>query len=474
MEGRLVALVAAVALALDPAAAQVAEVEDLVYPPLPEFAIPQPERIVLANGLVVMLLEDHELPLVDATARIRTGSRFEPAEKAGLAALAGVVQRTGGTAAMQGDELDDFLENRAAAIETSIEVDSGSASMSCLADDLPEVLRAFAEVLRRPAFEPAKLEVAKAQLRAAIARQNDDPQDVLFREFDELVFGADSPYARSETFASVVAVTREDLVTWHRRFYHPNNVVLGLVGDFEREAILALVEELFGDWPVGPATPEFAGGIAPASPAGVFTVAREDVNQSSIAMGHLGIRRDAPDYYAVQVLNELFSGSMASRLFAEVRTRQGLAYAVSGGVGSNWDHPGLARLFMTTKTETTGRGIAALLAEARRLAAEPPTGEEVTEAKQSILASFVFNSDSTREVMAQQLTYELFDYPLDWLARYAAGIRGVTVEDVRRAAYERLHPERFAILVVGPQEGRDRALEEFGPVTAVDVTIPGL
>jgi zinc protease len=161
-------------------------------------------------------------------------------------------------------------------------------------------------------------------------------------------------------------------------------------------------------------------------------------------------------------------------LFAEVRTRQALAYAVSGGVGSDWDHPGLTRLFMTTKTETTARGIAALLGEARRLATEPPSAEEVAKAKQSILAAFVFNSDSTRKVMGQQLTYELFGYPLDWLARYAAGIRAVTLEEVQRSARERLHPDGFAILVVGPTEGRDRPLEEFGPVTAVDVTIPGL
>jgi zinc protease len=375
---------------------------------------------------------------------------------------------------MASDALDDFLENRAASIEAGIGVDSGSASMSCLAADLPEVLRAFADVLRRPVFEPAKIEVAKAQLRSAIARQNDDPQDILFREFGEVVYGVDSPYARTETFASVDAVSREDLLAWHQRFYHPNNVVLGVVGDFEREELLALLSEVFGDWPRGPTTPAFEGGIASEAPAGVFAVARDDVNQSSIAMGHLGIRRDAPDYHALQVLNELFSGSMASRLFAEVRTRQALAYAVSGGVGSDWDHPGLTRLFMTTKTETTARGIAALLGEARRLATEPPSAEEVAKAKQSILAAFVFNSDSTRKVMGQQLTYELFGYPLDWLARYAAGIRAVTLEEVQRSARERLHPDGFAILVVGPTEGRDRPLEEFGPVTAVDVTIPGL
>ncbi len=470
----LAALCAAVLAGASAVAAQVQEVEELEFPPLREFPIPRPERLELPNGMVVMLLEDHELPVVDAVARIRTGSRLEPADRVGLAALAGIVQRTGGTEAMSGDALDDFLENRAASIETGTGIDSGSAGMSCLAEDLPEVLAAFAEVLRRPLFEASKLEVAKAQMRSAIVRQNDDPQDILGREFGEIVYGAESPYARSETLASVAAVTREDLLAWHRRFYHPNKVVLGVVGDFERGSLLALLEEAFGDWPRGPEAEPFTGGYAASPAPGVFWVRKDDVTQSSIAMGHLGMRRDEPDYYAVQVLNELFAGSMASRLFATVRTEKGLAYAVTGGVGSDWDHPGLARLWMTTKTGTTGAGIEALLEEARRLVAEPPTEAEVEEAKQSILAAFVFNSDSTREILSQQLTYEYFGYPLDWLARYAAGIEGVTVEQVRQAARERLHPERFAILVVGPAEGRDRALEEFGPVTELDITIPGL
>src|SRR5690606_2086894 len=113
------------------------------------------------------------------------------------------------------------------------------------------------------------------------------------------------------------------------------------------------------------------------SDPGVYEVVKEDMTQSNIAMGHLGITRDNPDFYAVEALNYILSGSSASRLFASIRTRQGLAYAVTGGVGADWDHLGTTRLWMTTSTGTTGAGIAALLAEAQRLAAEPPTAEEL-------------------------------------------------------------------------------------------------
>jgi hypothetical protein len=189
-------------------------------------------------------------------------------------------------------------------------------------------------------------------------------------------------------------------------------------------------------------------------------------------MAHLGIRQDDPAFYAVEVMNNVLSGSASSRLFAEVRTRQGLAYAVSGSVGADYDRPGLTLLWMTTKTDSTAAGIDALLAEARGMSARPPTDDEVAKAKDSILNSFVFNFDSPAKILRQQLTYEYFGYPLDRMERYRAGIEAVTPEQVRRAAADYLHPDRFAILVVGPSEGLDRPLAEFGPVQTVDIAIP--
>lgn len=463
------------AAAAPPAAAQPPVPKDpaeLSYPPLPEFDPPQPERVVLDNGLVVMLLEDHELPLVEATALLRTGSRLEPADQVGLAQLAGTVLRSGGTQAMPSEELNAFLENRAASIETGVGTSFGTASMSALAEDFPAVLAAFADVLRQPAFEADKLEVAKTAVVAAIARQNDDPQGIAFREFTEIVYGEDSPYARNATYATVAAVDRDDLVAWHQRYLHPNNVILGLVGDFDRDRALALVRQEFGDWPRGPAVEAPEGGWKSEPSPGVYFAEKDDMTQSNIVVGHLGIRRDHPDYYAVELVNQVLSGGFASRLFSEIRSRRGLAYAVFGGIGSDYDHPGLFQMFMTTKTETTAASIDALLEEAKKLTTRPPTAEEVAQAKRSILSSFVFESDSTREILGQQLRYEYFGYPLDWLERYQAGIEAATVDEVRAAAAEHVHPDDFAILVVGPGEGLDRPLSELGEVTQVDITIP--
>ncbi len=453
------------------AAAQAPSHDAITYPPLPAFEIPRPERVVLDNGLVVLLLEDHELPLVDAIALIRTGERWEPADQAGLAGLTGEVLRTGGTLEMAADELDDWLEGKAASIESSTETEYGLARMSSLAEDFPAVLGVFADVLRRPAFAADRLEVARTGLETEIARQNDNPQGILFRELTELVYGADSPYARRPTYESAGSITRDDLAAWHQRWYHPERVILGLAGDFERDQALELVRREFGDWPRGPgAEPPAAGWREEPSP-GVYHVAKDDITQSNIAMGHLGIREDHPDFYAVEVMNNVLSGSASSRLFSEVRTRQGLAYAVAGEVGAEFDHPGITLMWMTTRTGSTAAGIDALLAEARGMTARPPTDAEVARAKESIVASFVFNFDSPGEILQQQLTYEYFGYPLDRMERYREAIEAVTPEQVRRAAEEHLHPERFSILVVGPSEGLDRPLSSFGEVRAVDVTI---
>lgn len=471
----LLAVAGSLLLLAVPAAAQKRPVdrpEEITAPALPAFEIPQPRRVELPNGMVVMLIEDHELPLVRATAIVNTGSRLEPANHAGVASVTGSVLRSGGTTRMSADALDDYLEDKAAIIESSIGDDQGRVMMSSLAEDFEEVLAVFADVLRRPAFAADRVDIALTAERSSVARQNDNPQQILFREIQELVYGEDSPYARTPTYASLAAIDRDDVVAWHEQYFHPNRVVLGLAGDFDAERALARVREVFGDWEPGPepaAPPALAGAPKP----GVFVVEKADMTQSNIGMGAFGIRRDAPDYFPVRVLNEVLSGSMSARLFTEIRTRRGLAYAVSGQVGSDWDRPGMTLFFTTTKVSTTAEAIRALLGEANAIRGErPPTADEVARAKQSILASFVFNVDSAEEVLNQQLAFEYYGYPLDWLSAYRGRIEAVDTAQVQAAAKAHLAPDELSILVVGPAEGRDGDLSEFGTVTPVDVTIP--
>jgi len=210
----------------------------------------------------------------------------------------------------------------------------------------------------------------------------------------------------------------------------------------------------------------------PAKP-GIYFVNKEDVNQSNIRMVDLGIRKDNPDYYPVEVMNEVLGGGFSSRLIQSIRTKQGLAYSVGGGIGSSYDHPGIAALGMGTKSETTVKSIQALQAELDKMTNGPVTAAEMKLAKDAILNSFVFEFDSKDKVLSERMTYEFYGYPADFLERYRAGVEKVTEPDVERVAKKYLHKDQMRTLVVGSQAEFDKPLSTLGPVTPIDITIQG-
>lgn len=464
-------LVTIAGLPSPPAAAQTSEWQQINVPPLPPFHPQEPKRLVLPNGMVIFLQEDHELPLIDGVARIRGGSRSEPAASAGLVDIYGEVWRTGGTKTQTGDQLDDYLEIRAAKVETSGNADSTSISWSCLKGDFDDVFKIFAELLHDPEFREDKLDLTQKEYFDAISRRNDDVDSIAGREATKLAYGAHNPYARVPEYRTVAAVTRQDLIDWHHTYVHPNNIILGIVGDFDAGAMEAKLRQAFGAWPKGPAAKEERVDFQPAKP-GYYQVEKEDVNQSSINMVGLGIRRDNPDYYAVRVFNEAFGSGFSSRLMQSIRTAKGLAYHVGGGIGSAFDHPGVLRLSMGTKSATTVESILALDEQIDDLAKHPISEAEIKRAKDSILNGFVFNLDSPEKILRERMAYEFYGYPADYLDKFRAGVEKVTLADVTRAASKYLHKDQLAVLVVGHSSEFDKPLSSLGLVTNIDITIP--
>jgi len=260
------------------AAAQATSWQQVPIPPLPAFKPQQPKRIELANGMVIFLQEDHELPLIDGTARIRGGSVNEPANKAGLMDLYGEVWRTGGTKSQTGDQLDDFLEVRAAKVETGSSSDSTSISFSCLKADLDDVFKVFTDVLQHPEFRADKLDIAQKEEGDGISRRNDQVSEIASRETVKLAYGSDNPYARVPEYATIAAITRQDLIDWHGEYVHPNNIILGISGDFDSKAMEARLRAAFDSWPKGPALPKNEIQFTPVKP-GYYLVPKDDVNQ---------------------------------------------------------------------------------------------------------------------------------------------------------------------------------------------------
>src|SRR5882762_11101115 len=279
---RAAVVLAAIITAYNPqSAAQANDWKQIPIPPLPAFKPQQPKRIVLPNGMVIFLQDDHELPLIGGTARIRGGSHNEPAKKVGLVDIYGEVWRTGGSKTKTGDELDDFLEIRAAKVETSGGPDSTSINWSCLKGDFDDVFKVFVDLLRNPEFREDKLDIARKGAFDAISRRNDQIGEIAQREATKLAYGPDNPYARVPEYATVAAITRQDLIDLHKTYVHPNNIILGVSGDFDAATVEAKLRAAFESWPKGPALPKEEIQYHPAPP-GYYLISKEDVNQSSI------------------------------------------------------------------------------------------------------------------------------------------------------------------------------------------------
>ena len=468
---RGVALVAAALLMTANAWAQAKSAAEIKAPPLRKFAMPQPKRIALPNGMVIFLQEDKELPLIRGSALIRGGSRDVAADKAGLLGIYTQSWRTGGTASKTGDELDAFLEARAARVETGGGVDSTSVSMDILKGDLDAVFPIWVDVLRNPAFRQEKIDLAKTQTNTGISRRNDEPGGIVGRELTKLGYGADSPYARQSEYATIASITRDDLVAFHGKTVHPNNIIVSFIGDFDAAKMEKRLRDTFGGWAKGPQVSKPQVAMNGAKP-GLYFISKEEVTQAHIAMVHPGITRDNPDYYALQVMNEVFGGGFSGRLMQNMRTKRGLTYGVGGGVGAAWDYPGLFRIQMATKSGTTLESIGALREEINTLITAPVTDAEMSLAKESILNAYVFTMDTRAKALSQQVQLEFYGFPADYYTKYPSQIEKVTAADVQRVARKYVNPNQLAVLVVGNEKDFEKPLSSLGTVTPIDITIP--
>ncbi|MGD1069136.1 MAG: pitrilysin family protein [Bryobacteraceae bacterium] len=445
----------------------------LKFPPLKEIQIPKIEETTLPNGMKIYLLENHELPLVRGTALIRTGNLFDPADKVGLATVAGEVIRSGGTASKTGDQLDEQLENIAASVESSIEESFGRVTFSTLKERTDEVLGVFHDVITAPAFREDKIELSKSQIASSIQRRNDDAHGIAQREFTDLVYGKNTPYGWQIEYATVDNIKRGDVVSFYQRYFFPANIILAVQGDFSAPEMKAKLEALFGSWNYQqPPVPPFPKVDNQPKP-GIYLATKTDVTQSNIVMGQLGGQQNDKDYAALDVMADILGGSFESRLFVKVRTRLGYAYEIGASWAANFDHPGLFEISGSTKSPSTADTLKAVEEEVRRMRTEPVTAEELETAKQTVLNGFIFNFDTRAKTLNRLLTYRYYGYPDDFIFQYQKAMSGVTAADILRVAKQYIDPTQFVIVAVGNPKDFGTPLASLGlPVSPVDLTIP--
>jgi len=434
-----------------------------------EFSPPEPERVVLGNGMVVYLLEDHELPLVTVTATLRTGGWLDPTDKVGLAAMTGAVMRTGGGGSLSAEQVDAELEQFAIDVSIGISRQSGSASLDVLSKDVDRGLEIFAGLIRTPAFEPTRVELAKLQAMEGIRRRQDNPGSVVSREFAKLLYGADHPTARESSVDSIARITRDDLVAFHRNTIHPNGVILGVTGDFKRDQMLTSLRKTFGDWKQG-SVPELKISDAqePGVSSPVVRFVDKDTSQTHLRVGHLSIKENDPDYVALAIANDILGGSsFRSRLFNDVRTKRGLAYSVGSRLNTGMHDQGVWLMRAETKMTSTQEVIERFVANIERIRAEPVTDAELAEAKEAYVNSFVFSFSSPSAIVSRLIELEYDGLPKDFLQQLRAKVVKLTKENVLAAAKKHLRPDRLKILAVGSGEALPKALSTFGDVKEI-------
>jgi zinc protease len=419
--------------------------ENLTYPPL-DFKPPKPSdfRAVLSNGLVVYIGENHEIPWFEASLMVRTGPFLEPAAKIGVEGVTPTVIRSGGTATMTGEQINERMEFLAGSISAT--------SLSIHMRHVDEGLRIWMDLLQNPAFPDDKLRREKEQMLVGIRNRNKNVAAVGARTYNELIYGADSPITAEPTEETVGSLAREDLVAWHKKYWGANNAILVVTGDFKRAEMLKKLEAAFGTWRnAEKAVPAIPKTIRQSARAGVYMVQPEVIpNQGVIRIGHLGLMQDDPDYAAMDVMNYILGGgSFSSRITKIVRSDHGLAYSTGSGLPGGVLYPGTFTASCQTKNSTVVFAAQLMLNEIERIRTEPVTEADVNFAKTARINAFPSMFPSMSAIVGNFARLEFQGRPMDFYDQYLARYEKVSVQEVKRVAEKYLRPENLVIMIAG-------------------------
>ncbi len=407
-----------------------------------------PTRSVTTNGITVLFLEQHFIPTVEIHALVRVGSAQDPPDKAGLANLTaslldeGTVTRTSRQIAEQIDFVGGSLEAHAAE-------DFTTASARVLKKDADLGFALLADMLQHPAFHKQEVERVRTQILGEIVSDDDDPGNVAMKAFHQLIFhGHPYSWPAHGSEDTLNKITVADIQQFHAREYLPNQTILVIVGDLTQEQATTLVQNHFGSWKKGPSSPYVLKKPAPIERKMVQLIER-DLTQSTIVLGHTGISRTNPDYYAVTVMNYILgAGGFSSRLMDSIRDKQGLAY----GIMSHFDTrlmPGAFFINLQTRTDVTNQAITGVLTEVKGIRDAPVTDQELSEAKSFIIGSFPLRVDSSAKLANVLAQVEFYNLGSDYFTHYPKAIEKVTKDDVLRVAKQYLDPQHYALVVVG-------------------------
>jgi zinc protease len=435
-----------------------------------EIKLPPIQKVGLANGLTVIVIEHHELPVVAFRLVLKSGSASDPEGKGGTADLtAGLLRKgTKTRSATQIAEEIDFVGGRLGA---GSGLDATYATCQVLAKHFDVGLDLLSDIILHPTFKEDEIERLKKQTVSAIAEGKQDPGRVADEKFSEFLFG-DHPYGRPSegTEQSVPTITRDDIIDFHRTYYVPNNAILAVVGDVKYKDVLTKVKAEFGSWKSGEVPQPVTATPPPVQGYQILLVDKPDLTQTYICMGHLGIEKKNPDYFPIRVMNYILGGGgFASRLVDEVRSKRGLTY----DVGCRFDANKLGGAYQVTtftRNDSTAAAIAAIIDQIKRIRAEGVTDKELQDTKSFYSGYFPLQFETPSQIASQILDVELYDLGEGYIQNFRQNINAVTKEDILRVAQKYLDPDNLKLVVVSKADDVKASLEPLGSVQVVSFT----
>ena len=440
------------------------------------FEVPDPARYrhQLPNGIAVYVAPDSTFPLVSLRIQLRQGSYLEPEGKVGLAGLTGSLLRAGGTSRLDPGAFDEEVEFLAAGISAFGGDSRAGANLDCITPVLDEAMDLFFEMLRTPRFDESRLKVEKENILEAMRQRNDDPGDILSREWDWLLEGETFYRSRRMTKDHMDAITKEDLVSFHEKYWRPENMIVTVSGDVEPATILAKLESHLANWPG-------AGAPAPWPPPqptheprpGAYHV-EKDIPQGTVVLGHAVPRWtdwENPERAALQILDHILGGSgFTSRITKRIRSDEGLAYDAGSSLGFDALGPGSFTVSFQSKNDTVALATEIALEEIERIRTEPASDEEIAIAKASLIETFPRRFESAARIAGIYAGDAYIGRSHDYWKNWRSQVQAVTADDVLRVARKYLKPEALVFLVVGKWEeiapgdagGRAKMKDLFG------------
>lgn len=462
------------------------------YPPL-DFKIPKPAdyRTTLSNGLVVYIAEDHEIPWFNASLIVKTGPFLEPKEKIGVDAFTSAIMRSGGSTTMTGEQITERMEFLGGTLGGGGMAGGrggrggfggfggGDAkSLSIHMRYVDEGLKIWMDVLTNPAFPEDKLRRDKELSIPAIRNRNRDISTVSSRIYEELIYGKDSPITADRTETGINSITRDDLVSWHTKYWGTDNSILVVSGDFNKAEMLQKLEAAFGKWRKAEKAAPPIPNVQQAAKAGVYMVQPEGAtpNQGIIRIGHLGLKNDDPDYPAVDLMNYILGGgSFSSRITKIVRTDMGLAYTANssigggggrgggGGSGAGLLYPGTFTAFCQTKNATVVFASQLMVDLIEGMRAGDISETDLKMAKAARVEAFPSMFQGISSIIQGFARLEADGRPMDYYETYLGKYQKITLADLKRVAQKWLKPDQLIILICGNIEECKAGADKMQP-----------